>query len=81
MKKEELKQRLHHYIETAKEKKIKAIYMMVEEDIDEQYDFWKDENFTAELQRRENEYLKGRAKTYTLEESVNRAKQAVQKVK
>ncbi|HRH49148.1 MAG TPA: hypothetical protein PLP23_10370 [Panacibacter sp.] len=81
MKNEELKQRLHHYIETAKEKKIKAIYMMVEEDIDEQYDFWKDENFTAELQRRENEYLKGTAKTYTLEESVNRAKQAVKKVK
>ncbi len=77
----EIRQKLHHYIETAQDKKLKAIYAMVEEEIEETYDHWKDEVFVAELQRRENSYLKGSAKTYTVEQSLAKAIQAVKKVK
>lgn len=54
---------------------------MVEEEIEETYDQWKDESFIAELQKREKAYLDGTAKTYTLEESMDSAGEAVKKVK
>jgi len=76
-----IRQKLHHYIETAQDKKIKALFTMVEDEIEETYDHWQDENFVKELQRRESNYLNGTAKTFTLEQSVAKAKQAVKKVK
>lgn len=81
MKTTEIRQKLHHYIETAQEKKVKAIFAMVEEEIEETYNYWKDEKFVAELQRRENNYLNGTTKTYTLRQSVARAREAVNKSK
>lgn len=81
MKTADIRHKLHHYIETAQDKKVKAIFAMVEDEIEETYDHWNDEKFVAELQRRENAYLNGSAKTFTLKQSVNRAKQAVKKVK
>ena len=66
MKTEELKQKLHRYIET---------------EIEETGDWWNDEAFVATLEQREATYLNGTAKTYSVEESVSRAKAAVKKVK
>lgn len=77
----DIRQKLHHYIETAHEKKIKAIFAMVEDEIEETYSRWRDEEFIAELQRRENAFLNGTAKTFSLQQSVARAKQAVKKAK
>jgi hypothetical protein len=54
---------------------------MVEDEIEETYNHWNDEKFVAELQRRENAYLNGAVKTFTLKQSVSRAKQALKKVK
>ena len=79
MKTEDIRHKLHHYIEIAQDKKVKAIFAMVEDEIEETYDHWNDERFVAELQRRENAYLKGTSKTFTLPQSVNRAKQAIRK--
>ncbi len=80
MKREELKQKLHRYIDTANEKKLKAIYTMLEEEIEETGDWWNDEVFVAALEQREENYLNGTAKTYSIEESVSRAKAEVKKV-
>ena len=52
-----IRHKLHHYIETAQDKKVKTIFAMVEDEIEETYDYWNDEKFVAELQRRENAYL------------------------
>jgi hypothetical protein len=81
MKTAELRQKLHHYIETAQEKKVKAIFAMVEEEIEETYDHREDKKFVAELQKREDAYLKGTVKTYTVQQSVARARQTVNKLK
>lgn len=77
----DIRQKLHHYIETAQNKKVKAIFAIVEDEIEETYDHWNDEAFVAELKRRETSYLKGTSKTYTLEQSFSKARQAVKKVK
>ena len=76
-----IRQKLHHYIETAQDKKVKAIFAIVGDEIEETYDRWNDEVFIAELRRRETSYLNGTAKTYTLEQSLSRATQAVKKTK
>ena len=76
-----IRQKLHHYIETAKDKKVKAIFAMVEEEIEETSEHWKDENFVAELRRREANYKTGTAKLLTLEQAVTKARLAVSRKK
>jgi len=80
-KKVDIRQRLHHYIETANEKKIKAIYVMVEDEISETYDHWQDEGFMSELKKREKSYLEGHAKPYSLNQTITRTEQAIRKLK
>ncbi len=78
---EDIRQKLHHYIETAQDKKVKTIFAIVEDEIEETYEHWNDEKFVAELQRRENAYLNGSAKTFALQQSVIPARQANNKLK
>ena len=53
MKTEELKQKLHAYIDSAEDKKLEALYMVLEGDTDHAvYDWQKDEEWLAELERR-----------------------------
>ncbi|MFN7791333.1 MAG: hypothetical protein ACK5NM_02175 [Cyclobacteriaceae bacterium] len=76
----DIRQKLHHYIETAQDKKVKAIYAMVEDEIQETYDYWSDEEFLSELRRRQESYISGQAKTYTLSETMREIKQAIKRV-
>jgi hypothetical protein len=80
MKTVEIREKLHHYIETAQDKKVKAIYAMVEDEIQETYDYWNDDEFLTELRRRQESYISGEAKTYTLQETMSDIKQAIKKV-
>jgi hypothetical protein len=54
-----IKQQLHGYLEIADDKKLKAIYTMVEDEIKETRAEYSDE-FKAELDRRVTYYLNGR---------------------
>lgn len=77
----DIRQKLHHYIETAQDKKVKAIFAMVEEEIEETYGHWQNKTFIAELNRREQGYLNGTTRTYTLDQTVSRAKRTIKKAK
>ncbi len=65
-----IRQQLHNYLEVADDKKIKAIYVMVEDEIRETVMDYSPE-FKAELDRRVNYYLNG-GKMVTATEMNNR---------
>jgi len=66
-----IRQKLHSYLEVADDKKIKAIYAIMEEQIEEYDEEYSDE-FKAELDRRIEDYRSGKAKMITAEESKRR---------
>ncbi|ULQ51057.1 hypothetical protein [Flavihumibacter fluvii] len=47
-----IRQKLYDYIRGAEDRKIKAIYTMLQEEIEETYAYWDDKRFLAELKRR-----------------------------
>lgn len=67
MKTAAIRKRLSDYMQTADEKKVKAIYAMVEDEINTAENDW-DEEFIRELNRRSKEMASGKSKTYTWEE-------------
>ncbi len=66
-----IRQRLHNYLEVADDKKVKAIYTMVEETIDDNMVAYTDE-FKAELDRRYSAYNDGSEPAFTATESKKR---------
>lgn len=58
MNKETIKEQLHNYLEIADDKKLKAFYLMVEDEITETSVPYS-EAFKKDLDRRVNKYLKG----------------------
>ncbi len=62
-----IRKKLHNYIETAKDKKVKAIFAMVEDDIEEGSVIWTDD-FLHQLNKRANEFESGKTKGLTWEE-------------
>jgi hypothetical protein len=63
-----IRQKLYDYIRIAEDKKIKAIYTMLEDEITEDLEWWKDNVFTNELDRRYAAWQTGKEKSYTLKE-------------
>ena len=64
----QIRQQLHNYIDTAEDKKLKAIFTLLEETIDEDLKFSKEQQ--AELDRRLNDYENGTTQTFTWNETV-----------
>ena len=72
-----IRKKLVDYLKVADDKKVKAIYTMVEDEINTAENDW-DKNFVKELNRRSRQFKNGKSKTYTWEET---KKAAIEKVK
>ncbi|TKB96346.1 hypothetical protein [Pedobacter cryophilus] len=72
-----IRKKLQDYIKTADDKKIKAIFTLVESDIDKSLDWWEDKEFVAELDERGRRYKEGLDRGFTFEE----AKEEILKLK
>jgi putative addiction module component (TIGR02574 family) len=63
-----IRQKLYEYIRVADEKKVKAIFTMVEDELQD-YDWSKDKEFLAELNKRTADYKSGKVKGIPWEEA------------
>lgn len=61
-----IREKLYDYIRVADEKKVKAIYTMLEDEITEEVAWWKDNAFTAELDKRYAAWEDGSEVAYTM---------------
>ncbi len=75
-----IRQKLHTYLEIADDKKIKAIYTMVESEIKESAVEYTNE-LKAELDNRYTEYKSGKKKMVTAEESKKRIQKILKAAK
>jgi len=62
-----VKEKLHSYIDHADDKKVKAMYALVESDIEPDYEFTDAD--LEELDGRRDNYLSGKSKSIPLDES------------
>lgn len=69
-----IRKKLHQYIETAQDKKVKAIYTMIENEIDESESQWPDE-LLEELNKRAEDFESDKVKGRTWEEVKKKARQ------
>lgn len=70
-----LRDKLYDYIRVADDKKLYAIYSLLENEIEETSEWWKDKKFIAELDRRYQALETGADKGFTveqLESSINK---------
>ena len=66
-----IRQKLHNYLEVADDKKIKAIYTIIQSEVDEHAIEYSDK-FKKELDKRYDDYKNGKAKMLTAGESKKR---------
>ena len=75
-----IREKLQDYIRNADDKKVKAIYTMVESDIEFNYQWWKDEALVKELAADVKAVKAKKQRTYTLEdvkEKINRRRKKI----
>ena len=63
-----IREKLQDYIKTADDKKIKAIFTLVENDMQKEVEWWENEEFVAELNERVDNCINGIEKGYTIDE-------------
>lgn len=57
-----IRQKLYEYIRKADDKKVKAIYTIVEGDIDQVSEWWQDDKLMAEIEQRATDLKTGKDK-------------------
>ncbi len=73
-----VKEKLHEYIEQADEKKVQAIYTLVESEIEDRSHLY-DEATLNSLRETSEDYATGKIKGYPMEESLERIKKQIGK--
>ena len=63
-----IRQKLFEYIKVADDKKVKAIYTIIESEINEMNPWWNDESFISELDKRSSDLKSGKDKGVAWEE-------------
>lgn len=63
-----IREKLQDYIKTADDKKIKALFTLVENDIQKEVEWWGNKEFVEELNERAKRYEDGIDKAFTFEE-------------
>ena len=63
-----IRKKLQEYIKTADDKKIKAIFTLVESDLNSVQNWWEDKEFVAELNDRVKRYEEGIDIAFTFKE-------------
>ncbi|MCA0396410.1 MAG: hypothetical protein LCH51_03340 [Bacteroidetes bacterium] len=63
-----IREKLYDYIRVADDKKIEAIYIMLEDNIKERLDWWKDKMFVDVLQKEQKAWVAGETKGYSMSE-------------
>lgn len=63
-----IRHKLYDYIRVADDKKLHAIYNLLETEIEETNEWWKDKSFVAELDRRSKALESGKDKGFNLEQ-------------
>jgi len=70
----DIRAKLHEYIDTAEDKKIEALYVLLEHEIEKKYTY--SESELNMLHERAERYLRGEVKAVTVEESIEKARAA-----
>lgn len=65
-----IRQKLYEYIKIAEEKKIKAIYTMLEHEIETTYDWSDDQELLAEIEKRSADYKSGKVNGISWDEAI-----------
>jgi len=73
-----VKEKLHEYIDNADEKKLQAIFTLIESEIEDRSSLYDDASLSAFRETRE-EYLSGKTKGYSVQESIDRIRRKVDK--
>lgn len=60
-----IREKLYDYIRIADDKKIKAIYMMLEDEITQDIQWWNDKALVRELDRRHTGWKSGKEEAFT----------------
>jgi hypothetical protein len=74
-----IRNKLYDYIRIAGDKKVKAIYTMLEEEIEQKYDYWNDKDFVAELNRQSADFKNGKVKGITWADAKAQVTRSVKK--
>lgn len=69
-----IRHKLYDYIKGADDKKVKALYAMLETEIEQDYNHWSDEDFIQELNKRSKAYQSGLTKGVSWEKVQERIK-------
>lgn len=63
-----IREKLHEYIDFADDRKVEAIYTIMENEITEKLDLWEDKEFLEEINNRVKDFESGNLKCSTWEE-------------